>query len=236
MNILINSKPICFGNEMVQAIWEYRKNITRRLNGLQYINGAPEYWDFVGKTPEHKEIFYPANKGKIGDPWWQFTTNSGNCETFIVQCPYGKVGDVLWVREAWTWEGDTKYTDIAPLGNFYYKIDFDEHEGPSRWKSSRFMPKLAARIFLKITDIRVERLQEITNDDAIKEGTKDHMSVDEFSQLKGLDWLIPSPFSQHQFSFLCLWCRINGQQSWLDNPWVWVISFERCEKPEGFGL
>lgn len=91
------------------------------------------------------------------------------------------------------------------------------------------MPKSACRIFLQITDIRVERLHEITEEDAKKEGIiemSDNYYKDYFGGISGYHLSIQS--------FRSLWMKINGIESWKSNPWVWVISFERCEKPENF--
>lgn len=104
-----------------------------------------------------------------------------------------------------------------------------------KWKPSLFMPKAACRIFLEVTDVKVERLQDINSEDAKAEGANDWMKVDDMKMMAGLgNWLIPSPFSGHQFGFLSIWCKINGCQSWLDNPWVWVVTFKKIEKPENF--
>lgn len=124
--------------------------------------------------------------------------------------PYGLPGDQLWVREAFVWEGETKYTDISPIGNFYYKADFEDGDGPTKWKPSIFMPHEAARIILEITEIRVERLHHISEDNAKAEG----VMADCNSFLKG---------------FALIWEKINGLESWFRNPWVWVITFKRIE-------
>jgi hypothetical protein len=117
---------------------------------------------------------------------------------------------MLWVRETWKWEGDTKYTDIKPLGEFYYKVD-DVEDLIAGWKSSRFMTNLAARLFLEITNIRVERLQDISEVDAKQEGVvfKPGLAVHHFRKL---------------------WNTIHKKiHRWDDNPWVWVIEFKRIE-------
>lgn len=119
--------------------------------------------------------------------------------------PYGLPGDQLWVRETFVWEGETKYTDISPIGNFYYKADFESGDGPTKWKPSIFMPREAARIILEITEIRVEKLHELSYADAKAEGV------------------------EYPHDFCKLWEKINGLESWMRNPWVWVITFKRIE-------
>jgi hypothetical protein len=169
-------KPILFNTDMVQAILENRKTQTRRivkLNGCKSFD-VPSDWD--------KEAIDHWTGGK---------------------CPYGQVGDVLWVRETWKW-------DIFTGGYFaLYRADYSTNFG-AKWKPSIHMPFEACRLFLKITNIRVERLQEITCKDVLAEGMD----------------------SGHDSSFITLWQSINGAKSWDSNPWVWVIEFKRISKEE----
>jgi hypothetical protein len=129
-------------------------------------------------------------------------------EGMAVYSPYGKVGDRLWVQEAWAWPGEE-----APL----YKSDPAHARIVEEWKqdvnccqvtwlTAELMPRWACRTVLEITDVRVERLQNITQLDALHEGCD------------GLD---------HRASFFHLWNSIHGEGAWDLNPWVWVISFQR---------
>jgi hypothetical protein len=137
------------------------------------------------------------------------------------KCPYGTVGDILWVREKFRLEN----------GICYYAADFDTKLKEHKWKPSIFMRKEHCRLYLQITDIRMERLNKISKSDAKKEGiefNRDNL----FKQLvykcyanSGLDYTNPIG------SFRSLWEKINGIGSWEKNPWVWVISFKRIEKP-----
>jgi hypothetical protein len=146
-------------------------------------------------------------------------------------CPYGKVGDVLWVRETF----NEYYFDEG----YGYKADFTDEAikmlKNTKWKSSLFMPKAACRIFLEITDIRVERLRDISEEDAIKEGIEIiHMAEINVPVYKNYllkeKLLTTNPIKSLQ----TLWQSINGKQSLEANPWVWVISFKRIEKPTDF--
>ena len=126
-------------------------------------------------------------------------------------CHYGQIDDILWVREKWSLnpfydeiENDEKYLYAAR------DIPFEGH----KWKPSIHMPYTACRLWLKIVNVRVERLQSITTQDAFTEGV---------TEADGIGSYIPA--------FYMLWCKINGQQSWNLNPFVWVIEFERCSKP-----
>lgn len=120
----------------------------------------------------------------------------------IKKSPYGLKGDQLWVRETFVWEGDTGWQDMCPVGSFFYKADFEDGDGPTKWKPSIFMPLRACRIFLEITEVRVERVRDISYEDAKDEGVE------------------PCDFRE-------LWGKINGAASWLSNPWVWVITFQK---------
>src|SRR5690606_21854458 len=97
------------------------------------------------------------------------------------------------------------------------------------------MPKVAARIWLMVEEIRVERLQEISEEDAIAEGAKGYMNINDLNILSKAfkefpDYNLPTPFQEHQFGYLSIWVQINGPESWLQNPWVWVVKFRVLSK------
>jgi hypothetical protein len=128
---------------------------------------------------------------------------------------------VLWVREKWAYMINSY--DNKPMG-YYHSTD--EYSG--KWKPSIYMPKEACRIFLKITEIRVERLQDISEQCAVKEGISNN-------ETKYYDYLRKEFITESAYhSFFTLWESINGEGSWDANPWVWVIKFEQIEKPEDF--
>lgn len=129
-----------------------------------------------------------------------------------VFCKYGKPGDILWVREKWR-KNDT------PTGypyHFYTDDDYTNKDN-EKWRPSIFMPKDACRIFLKVTDVKVERLQDITEAEAKAEGVQ-----------------VADCCHAYYHGFSLLWQKINGKESWEANPWAWCISFEKIEKPAGF--
>lgn len=207
-------RPILFSTEMVQAILEGRKTMTRRI-----IKPQPDddgLWNDT-KYPRALDSELKGWNGVVGE--------TGESKGF--RCPFGDVGDLLWVRETWM---RSPNRHIQGMDEYKYKASVSEQfikEWPGYWKPSIFMPKEACRIRLEVTGVRVERLQSITSDDAKGEGVKEWMKVEAFTRMKGLNYNIPRPFSEYQFSFLELWCRINGIKSWEDNPWVWVIEFKR---------
>jgi hypothetical protein len=144
----------------------------------------------------------------------------------IPDCPYGEIGDLLWVREKFLYdEGEGIYWYAASMDN----ADVNYLKGC--WKPSIFLPKIASRIWLEITDIKIERLKDISEKDARNEGVetvadgyKNYMTKPKIiSTLKCYDTAY--------FSFLSLWESINGYESSELNPWVWVITFKKVEKP-----
>ena len=133
------------------------------------------------------------------------------------RCPYGKPGDVLWVRETFCFDGE----------NYIFK----PNGKPYRWKPSIHMPKAAARIWLEITNVRVERLQDISNRDAMREGVE---SIDHGVHWRNYVKDEISCFIHPRHSFESLWKSINGSnwnRDWSLNPFVWVVEFKRIERP-----
>lgn len=202
-------KPILFHTEMVRAILEGRKSCTRRLVKPQPDGKHTFPLGFVTDSTEKKEV------GCFG-----FGIDECGGSIKYVKPPY-QPGDILYVRETFI---------QAAAHIFWYKADDNSwiSEG-LRWKPSIHMPKEAARIWLKVTDVRVERLQEITAESALAEGT------DKYIHLNG-------KFDENAIltSFMGIWnSTIKNSDldryGWNANLWVWVIEFERCDKPESEG-
>jgi|WetSurMetagenome_2_1015567.scaffolds.fasta_scaffold03883_12 hypothetical protein len=233
--IRMKEHPILFSTPMVRALFERRKSQTRRVKGLDYINEYPGRWILAGNSLSHPNIPRIAKKYD-NSVYWCWDSCSGETISFVTTCPYGKVGDTLWVRETWNWEGDTSYEDLLPIGSFWYKADFEKNEGPAKWKPSIFMPRKACRILLEVTDIRTERIQNISEEDAINEGIehegdgfKCYAKIDS-GRHKGEDhpWNV-IPNRSAKTSYQELWESLNGINSWANNPWVWVIEFKRID-------
>ena len=191
--------PILFNTEMVQAILDGRKTVTRRI--LKHDTRALLDSPFCKKHPEvpDKQIIEKLCKS-----------------------PYEQ-GDVLYVRETWCsrYDGE-KYFYLADKCTKREEKKLLDY-GEVKWRPSIHMPKEAARIFLKVKDVRVERLQKITDEGAYREGAGDKdviyqtgARVLEFARL----W--ESTIKKSDIE----------KYGWNANPWVWVIEFERCEKPE----
>jgi len=183
-----------------------------------------------------------------GAGWWPYRSEDGEsdvmsdgCE-YPYTCPYGVPGDRLWVRETWRHTGDSledsrAITECAMSGSavdwratyigecmkeigctYEEAVSLDNNE---TWRPSIHMPRWASRITLEITDVRVERLQEISQADAIAEGAPpSHPSIDVVSREFGYEDFSRSWYAQ-------LWEHINGPGSWDANPWVWCVSFRR---------
>lgn len=151
-------------------------------------------------------------------------------------CPYGSIGGRLWVRETWardSEDGALFYRADVGTGNEAddWQHNIDVGASGYRWRPSIHMPRAASRITLEITAVRVERLQDISEEDAIAEGveaipsTGENCGPNRFSVNCG--WLfLNSPTAAGAYAML--WEQINGAGSWDANPWVWVVEFNRC--------
>jgi len=209
---MLKERPIIFSSEMIRAILEVRKTQTRRpIKPLSY--GRPksivqksyssdEWW--VGSHPNGGYFAFDNPKGP---PECILKDQKSRPNRTGFSCPYGKVGDRLWVKETYD-VVDAGYKDGSHRKIIYKATDPD---WPYNWAPSIFMPRWASRINLKILGIRVERLQEITPDDCLREGIPEV----EGDGLERLD------------KFEGLWNLIYGKDSWNQNPWVWVIGFKK---------
>ena len=176
-------RPIIFGTAMVQLILAGRKTQTRRL-----ITGP------MAAVVERRMAGVPFEE---------------------IRCPYGQPGDRLWVRESW-WHHESAFINQAGFlggtivrigdagGSYNANEEFSPARHPEIWKkrNARYMPRWASRLLLEVTEVRVQRLQEISDDDARAEG---------FEPVR---------------SFARVWDDVNGERApWATNPWVWAISF-----------
>lgn len=200
-----NSKErgMIFNAEMVRAILSGQKTQTRRIMKSQ---------PYPSKTREG-DYWFSCNKVRSMVHVSDFI--SGNSvipdvhEFFSTCCPFGAVGDRLWVRETF---GDCG-------ARLVYRADSDDGASCTvkRWTPSIHMPRWASRITLEITGVRVERLQDISEVDASAEGITPAVGGVEHG------W-------EHRFNFRELWMGIYGESCWQANPWVWVIEFKRVQE------
>lgn len=218
-------KPILFNTEMVRAILEGRKKVTRRLVKPQQLIGLG-----CDMCPNNLPVEYIKAKPLLFKPWCDMEDAELINATY--KPPYQQ-GDILYVRE--TWCCDRQFTHEDTPGQYFYKASADIGFSPN-WKPSIHMPKEAARIWLRVTNVRVEKLLDITPEQAIKEGVGDLYYED--IGYSDLDYGNPVDeeygISKEQFAWL--WNSTIkkpdiDRYGWNANPWVWVIEFERCEKP-----
>lgn len=208
--------PILFNTEMVRAILDGRKSCTRRL--VKFFSGENPRWT-----------------GYIKDGLMLY---NGKNEPCIRKAPY-QPGDILYVRETWK---------KAPNGYYYYE-DWQRNDiaDVTKWKPSIHMPKEAARIWLKVTDVRVERLQDIDEDGVWDEGFRftppclTRVSADGhtcdldgpcMSSIKYCDMTMGELFGRELWNSTIKKSDLD-RHGWDANPYVWVVEFERCAKPEG---
>lgn len=212
-------KPILFNTEMVKAILEGRKTVTRRVIKLKYGNTHIEWKeDKYGKRLiELQNDVEGETHGRREDG----TTWRKLLAYRELKPPY-QVGDVLYVRE--TWNG--MRTGNEKLGfktTYWYKADDKADNPDDKWRPSIFMPKEAARIWLKVTDVRVERLNDITKEQAGREGVTWETDNSGLMRISQFIKLWNSTLKKSDYDKYC----------WNANPWVWVIEFEKCDKPAG---
>lgn len=208
-------RPILFSGAMVRAILNGRKTQTRRV------------------VDERQRVGYPHEE--IERAWAAGFTTTGDL-SFNWTCPYGQPGDRLWVRETWAletipsdgeqvvWQADRAAAWRESVSDIYYlSSDYQ----PDRWRPSIHMPRWASRLTLEVTEVRVQRLQEISEEDAQAEGIE--RSNDERWPWRNYYPLDGAPFVRPTTSFMSLWDSINDERdgcAWEANPFVWAISFK----------
>ena len=215
----MKERPILFSAPMVQAIREGRKTQTRRVCKASTISTSLEGVD--GGVATFSRLYGDGPGHEVQEDVYQ------------LRCPYGKPGDRLWVREGFkriasgevkNGYGEVRYgfaykadgaTIWAPRTTIIHDLSGQPDTGPMQfqprpWKPSIHMPRIASRILLEVTDVRVERLQDISEEDVIAEGRLNEI-------IYGTGW------------YRGLWESIDGAGSWDVNPWVWCVSFKMIE-------
>ncbi|HEJ7022435.1 TPA: hypothetical protein SMF52_003713 [Serratia marcescens] len=224
----MKERPVIFNSEMVRAILNGRKTQTRRV-----INPQPTLSERTGFN-------WKGAAYGIGSTYRDTVRNFANC---FKTCPFGQVGDRLWVRETFAvlgnedgcpidWNGNLIKGDEKQAARIYkascwqepgnyglWSIPDRETQYEGTWRPSIHMPRWASRIMLEITAVRVERLNDISEEDAKAEGVKAGVCP-------GHEHMM------HQVAFSELWQSIYGEESWRANPWVWVIEFKQVSARE----
>lgn len=220
---------ILMSGPLIGPTMEGLKTQTRRLQGLKEINADPNRYS-------------GAHLWQPDDVWWDFHIEGTDAIT-RVKCPYGKIGDRLYVRETWRpdyTEDDILYRSDGEVRRFldqseWFEGDYLSHAGKDtlRWRPSIHQPRWASRITLEITDVRVERLQDISEEDAKAEGITDGGCTrcgepERSHPYAQYGCFVPLP--DYRDSFIWLWNQINGKtHPWESNPWVWCLSFQRVK-------
>lgn len=224
----MRERPILFSGAMVRALLAGTKTQTRRIIKPQPYQDEKGYlWWMWSKYSGSASI----NKGDVGDAWFD-------------HCPYGKIGDHLWSRETTNRRPMINLLTGEPLDEKYdggaYSADGEDILNPDGfdigWWYSRnvcpaiHMPRWASRLLLEITEVRVQRLQDISEEDAIAEGIRE-LPLQEKSPGS---WWCADPLGNQSLhcrtpraAYARLWESINGPGSWESNPLVWAISFRR---------
>ncbi len=225
MEARIREKGLIFNSEMVRAILDGRKTQTRR----------PIKW----KQTRFTEIGEREDGSK-----WPWSEDAEHACDFWHPCPFGAVGDRIWVRETWS----SDFANYYPNDRVWYaadnnrQLDIDMVDGvrgiyspesdvhvPFRWHPSIHMPRWASRILLEITDVRVERLNAISEEDAEAEGINMEALYDSQDCYDCIADHNMTGRPTVTGAFKYLWESIYGEEGWKSNPWVWVIEFKRVE-------
>ena len=268
----MSEHPILFNADMVRSILEGRKTQTRRPVVVPWKGGK--------RVPPY-EPYYVEEDGRLF-----FEDEYGDFHPMEQRCPFGKPGDILWVRETWRVSGwdldgesisvdfrsdgmiDKRLRDVCDSDQFTRLVEqscddaetagveqagktideegfgddparyiWDSGNSPCRWRPSIHMPRWAARIFLRVKSVRVERLWSITEEDAKAEGVKhipfsecDYIPDSEFCVVEGRTSVTNFETPIHRAGFFKEWESVY--KNWDSNPWVWVVEFERVDETE----
>lgn len=228
MQTAVKERPILFSGAMIRAILEGRKTQTRRVIKKQ----PPEHVTDIVERGKYWQWHYNNNP----DPNSEFP--DGLLEIVNLKSPYGNIGDRLWCKETWAEHPD----GVENEGWVYRATDpgWDDEETGLKWKPSTQIPRSASRITLEITGVRVERLQDISEEDAKAEGVRrigdnfpncktSFSDGPNFYSIEYPDWSFNAPTAKECFAHL--WDSVNTDRgySWDSNPFVWVVEFKRIE-------
>jgi hypothetical protein len=231
----MKERPILFSGPMVRALLEGRKTQTRRL-----VKPQPTLADPSGDGRWEWKRHENASDWTVS--WWG--SRMGDRSLFANYCPYGQPGDRLWVRETWrpAERPEPKAIDYrADFSEAELLADVQSEDPDLRWRPSIHMPRAKSRLLLEVTEVRAERLQGISEEDAIAEGARHFPDLPSLSRY-GQDprWSFFDATSVDQclgsarHAFGNAWNKINGARAdWDANPWVWAISFKRIQPETG---
>ncbi len=208
--------PIIFSTELIPKILSGSKTQTRRV-----IKVDSSVWHYIGIDDDGKgNSIYCFDRG----------TGSDMRDVKRLKCPYGQAGSRLWCRETWATDKLSDYLPPRLLGGaatlpLWYLADSDQHSiiQQGKWRPSIFMPRWASRITLEITEVRVERVTEISEEDAFAEGVDKCEGLRIYPDTKEYEKV-----NDYRMGFTNLWDSLNAKKyPWSSNPWVWCLSFRR---------
>ncbi len=225
----LRDRPILFSAPMIRRLVAGGKTQTRRT--AEAVPSPPSETNIVHWPPKHPAPYLDSycggkwsarNPRRMSEMWCWWTRDDRSCEQF--RCPYGAPGDLLWVRESHRLvDCDCSETCRVP-GHVWYEATSDGYRACNlnRLRPSIHMPRWASRITLAITNVRLQRLHDLTEADAVAEGIMPrsgglwHWDVYAREQCG---------FHTARGAYDALWTEINGRKSWPSNPWVWAVSF-----------
>lgn len=254
---MIKERPILMSAPMVRAIPE-GKTQTRRTRGLDkfcanvpegfaidyFVEELPGEWLAIsdkegGEFPSSFKPWIKCPYGKAGDRLW--VKEPWRVGAWVEMVPALAIDYLAdgYVRKEWIHIDnethiklvnqsilDCERSDLVPLPGFRYQ--WEPGKAPTRKRPAMFMPRWASRILLEITGIRVERLQDISEDDAIAEGILFNGDYELWWDYQREQWICVDPID----SYKSLICKINGPETWEKNPWVWIVEFKVIEVKE----
>lgn len=207
----MKERPILFSGEMVRAILSGRKSQTRRIVNWRRLHAQ------AGLTfPSRCNLaFYTImNSWALASPG----ENLMRC----VECPFGVAGDRLWVKETFA-----LHDHLEPPILYYRADDETKYESDGRWQPSIYMPRKFSRILLQVVRVRVERLQDISDRDAMSEGVQKDEHSDVGFWIGEMSGTARVMHANPRAAYSVLWDSIHGEGSWDQNPWVWVVEFKK---------
>lgn len=230
---------VIFSPPMAIAAVELRKTITRRLRGLEAINEFPENWQFEWAEPRKNKWCF-TNKTTVNET----TLKEGTFEQVVLKCPFGVPGDLIWMRETYS-------PTASPVHGPVYRADFEKKRSPSgikkwgweafrgdwsgwfygKWTPAIHMQRKHCRFVAELVEVRIERLHEITEEEAKAEGVgrawTDGVS---FWQPENQTERQVGDYATFKIGFQCIWVHLHGQESYRRNPWVWVLKFKKVKE------
>ena len=220
----MTERGIIFSTPMVRAILDGRKSMTRRVVKTRYP------LEFCGGRGDSQDDPTQWGYGPCDPDGSWMMLRVGAYESFDlheIRCPYGVPGDLLYCRETY-FRLPPEHRPDDHHAHYIYKADWTDGTKDVKWKSGRFMPKVAARLWLKILDVRVQRVQEISEEDVVAEGIdigKTPYPPEEYA-LRDFD-------VDFETAYRDLWNSLNAKRgySWEQNPWVFALTFERAKGP-----